>query len=220
MITSSADLFLNLGCASTGMPRPLSVTVTKPSAAEFDLDPGGVAGDRLVHGVVHDLGEEVVEALLVGAADIHARPAADRLQPLQHLDVGGGIGCPRRRPPSSGARPSHAAPRWRRISACRPPCRAWRTGPRTAWSCASRWKCLRTNHRSVWHGRRPFRSAIGARKNQSPQGLPLPNARQNAPNPCRTVRWGDTPCATRPVAIRFDDIRARDGLSSTPAPGA
>ena len=33
MITSSADLFLNLGCGSTGMPRPLSVTVTMPSAA-------------------------------------------------------------------------------------------------------------------------------------------------------------------------------------------
>ena len=33
MITSSADLFLNFGCGSTGMPRPLSVTVTKPSAS-------------------------------------------------------------------------------------------------------------------------------------------------------------------------------------------
>ena len=58
---------------------------------ELDLDPVGVAGDRLVHGIVHHLGEEVVHRLLVGAADIHARPAAHRLQPLQHLDVGGGI---------------------------------------------------------------------------------------------------------------------------------
>ena len=33
MISSSADLFLNLGCGSTGMPRPLSVTATKPSAS-------------------------------------------------------------------------------------------------------------------------------------------------------------------------------------------
>src|SRR5262249_24375009 len=33
MITSRADLFLNFGCGSTGIPRPLSVTVTKPSAS-------------------------------------------------------------------------------------------------------------------------------------------------------------------------------------------
>ncbi len=50
MMTSSADLVLNFGCGSTGMPRPLSVTVRKPSASEFHLDPGGVAGDGLVHG--------------------------------------------------------------------------------------------------------------------------------------------------------------------------
>ena len=63
---------------------------------ELDLDPVGVAGDRLVHGIVHHLGEEVMHRLLVGAADIHARPAADRLQPLQHLDVGGGVARRRR----------------------------------------------------------------------------------------------------------------------------
>ena len=55
---------------------------------ELDLDEVGVAGDRLVHGVVDHLGEEVVQRLLVGAADIHAGAAAHRLQPLQHLDVG------------------------------------------------------------------------------------------------------------------------------------
>ena len=52
----------------------------------------GVAGHRLVHGVVEHLGEEVVHRLLVGAADIHAGPPAHRLEPLQHLDIGGGIG--------------------------------------------------------------------------------------------------------------------------------
>ena len=56
-----------------------------------DLDPGGMARDRLVHGVVDDFGEEMVQRLFVGAADIHAGPAADGLEPLQHLDVGGGI---------------------------------------------------------------------------------------------------------------------------------
>ena len=55
------------------------------------VNPGGVAGDRLVHGVVHDLGEKMMEGLFIGAADIHAGAAADGLQPLQHLDVGGGI---------------------------------------------------------------------------------------------------------------------------------
>jgi hypothetical protein len=43
----------------------------------------------LVHGVVDHLGEEVMQRLLVRAADIHARPTTDGLQPLQHLDRGG-----------------------------------------------------------------------------------------------------------------------------------
>ncbi len=55
------------------------------------VDPGGMARHRLVHGVVHDFGEEMMQRLFIGAADIHAGPAADGLQPLQHLDVGGGI---------------------------------------------------------------------------------------------------------------------------------
>ena len=53
---------------------------------ELDLDEGRVAGDRLVHGIVEHFGEEVVQAGLVGAADIHAGAPAHRLQPLQHLD--------------------------------------------------------------------------------------------------------------------------------------
>ena len=92
MITSRADFFGNFGCGSTGMPRPLSVTAMKPSARELDLDEGRMAGQRLVHGVVDHLGEQVVQRLLVGAADIHAGPPAHRLQPLQHLDVLGGVG--------------------------------------------------------------------------------------------------------------------------------
>ena len=54
---------------------------------ELDLDPVGVAGDRLVHRVVDHFGEQVMQRLLVGAADIHAGAAAHRLQPFQHLDV-------------------------------------------------------------------------------------------------------------------------------------
>ena len=73
------------------MPRPLSVTVRKPSARQLDLDEGGVAGQRLVHRIVDHLGEQVMQRLLVGAADIHAGPPAHRLEPLQHLDVARGI---------------------------------------------------------------------------------------------------------------------------------
>ena len=58
---------------------------------ELDLDPGGVAGDRLVHGIVDHLGEEVMHGLLVGAADVHAGAAAHRLEALEDLDVGGGV---------------------------------------------------------------------------------------------------------------------------------
>jgi hypothetical protein len=50
-----------------------------------------VAGDRLVHRIVDDFGHQMMEPALVGAADIHPRPAANRLQSFQNLDVLGGI---------------------------------------------------------------------------------------------------------------------------------
>ena len=58
---------------------------------EFDLDEGGMAGNGLVHRVVDDFGEQMVQRLFVGAADIHARTAANRLQTFENLDVGGAI---------------------------------------------------------------------------------------------------------------------------------
>ena len=57
----------------------------------LDLDEGGVAGQRLVHRVVDHLGEQVMQRLLVGAADVHAGTPPHRLEPLQHLDVLGGV---------------------------------------------------------------------------------------------------------------------------------
>src|SRR3546814_17395917 len=39
---------------------------------QLDFDAAGVAGDRLVHRVVQDLGDEMVQGAFVGAADIHA----------------------------------------------------------------------------------------------------------------------------------------------------
>ena len=59
--------------------------------AEFDLDECGMARQRLVHGVVDDFGEQVMQRLLVGAADIHAGPAAHRLEAFEHLDIGRGV---------------------------------------------------------------------------------------------------------------------------------
>ena len=56
---------------------------------EIDIDEIGVTGNGLVHGIIDDFGEQMMQRALVGAANIHARTAANRLQPFQHLDVGG-----------------------------------------------------------------------------------------------------------------------------------
>jgi hypothetical protein len=53
---------------------------------ELDLDEARMSGDRLVHRIVDDLGEEMMHRLLVGAPDIHAGTAAHGLEPLEHLD--------------------------------------------------------------------------------------------------------------------------------------
>ena len=63
----------------------------KAVGAQFDLDERGMPGQRLVHGVVDDFGEQMMQRLFVGAADIHAGAAAYRLEPFEHLDIGRGI---------------------------------------------------------------------------------------------------------------------------------
>ena len=63
----------------------------KAVGLHLDFDPVGVAGERLVHGVVDHLGEQVMQRLLVGAADIHAGAAAHRLEAFEDLDVLGGV---------------------------------------------------------------------------------------------------------------------------------
>ena len=50
------------------------------------VDEGRVARDRFVHRVVDYFRENVMQRPLIGAADIHAGAAANRLQPLEHLD--------------------------------------------------------------------------------------------------------------------------------------
>ena len=54
---------------------------------ERDDDFLGEAGQRFVDGVVDDLVDHVMQArAVVGVADIHARPLAHGIEPLEHLD--------------------------------------------------------------------------------------------------------------------------------------
>src|SRR5262249_7534566 len=62
-----------------------------PVLVEGDLDAIGVAVDDLVDAVVDDLPEQVVVPGRVGPTDVHRGPLADRLQPLEDLDVAGAV---------------------------------------------------------------------------------------------------------------------------------
>ena len=69
------------------MPRPLSVTETRAVGVDRHRHRVGMAGQRLVDAVVDDLVDHVVQArAVVGIADIHAGPLANRLQALENLD--------------------------------------------------------------------------------------------------------------------------------------
>ena len=92
------------GIFGVGVDRDAAAVVGDGQAVagvERDLDAAGVAGDRLVHRIVDDLGGEVVEGAGVGPADVHAGAPADRLEPLEHLDRGRVVAVGRR---SSGRR--------------------------------------------------------------------------------------------------------------------
>ena len=52
-----------------------------------DVDASGVPTQRLVHRIIHDLVDQVVQAHLAGRADVHRRPQANRRQALQHGDI-------------------------------------------------------------------------------------------------------------------------------------
>src|SRR3954447_7448506 len=68
---------------STSVVNDAAATVLQ----QRDVDPGGVAGHRLVDGVVDDLVHEVVEAVETGAPDVHPGALPDGLQTLQNGDV-------------------------------------------------------------------------------------------------------------------------------------
>nr|BFF13907.1 hypothetical protein GCM10025699_52100 [Microbacterium flavescens] len=58
---------------------------------EQDVDRVAVPAERLVDRVVDDLPEAVHETAGVGAADVHARPLADRLEPLEDGQMTGRV---------------------------------------------------------------------------------------------------------------------------------
>ena len=91
MMTSAAETPSPLWM-SVGMPRPLSRTVQEPSGLSVTDHLGGVAGQRLVDGVVDDLVDHVVQAgAVIGVADIHARPLAHGVEALEDLDRFGAV---------------------------------------------------------------------------------------------------------------------------------
>ena len=54
-------------------------------------DVPAVARQRFIHGVVHDLIDQMVQTRHTGRADVHAGPLSDRLQPFEHLNLTGVI---------------------------------------------------------------------------------------------------------------------------------
>jgi hypothetical protein len=63
----------------------------RPVDVDRDVDLIAVAGQGLVDGVVDDLVNEMVQAGRAGGADVHRRPLAHGLEPLEHLDLVGGV---------------------------------------------------------------------------------------------------------------------------------
>ena len=51
-----------------------------------------MAGQGLIHSVVHHLVDEMVQASGAGGADVHPRPLAHRFQAFEHLDLFGAVG--------------------------------------------------------------------------------------------------------------------------------
>ena len=56
-----------------------------------DNDLVAVSGHGFVDGVVDDFVDKVMEAALVGAADVHAGATTDGLEAFEDLDIGGSV---------------------------------------------------------------------------------------------------------------------------------
>ncbi len=88
------DLDAGQAGARLGVDRDAAALVEDLDGAvgvQDHLDAVPRAGQGLVDRVVDDLPEAVHEALAVARADIHAGALADRLEPLQDLQVAGGV---------------------------------------------------------------------------------------------------------------------------------
>ena len=69
--------------------RDATAVVPHPDAAvgeQSHLDVVGVTSERLVHRVVHNLVDQVVESPLTGRADVHAGTLTDGLEALEYRD--------------------------------------------------------------------------------------------------------------------------------------
>jgi hypothetical protein len=61
---------------------------------QLDVDAIAIAGQRFVDRVVDDLVHHVMQArTVIGIADIHAGTFAHGIEPLEHLDGAGVVGC-------------------------------------------------------------------------------------------------------------------------------
>ena len=58
-----------------------------PVLPEHDVNLPAEAGQRLVHGVIHDFIDQMMQSAHIRRADIHARPLPHGLQALQHLNL-------------------------------------------------------------------------------------------------------------------------------------
>ena len=66
----------------------------RPVSREFDIDAICKARHGLVHRIVENLGKEMMQAMFIGAADIHGGAAAHGIEAFQNLDVVCGIARP------------------------------------------------------------------------------------------------------------------------------
>ncbi len=93
------DLDGRLALALDDVDRDAATVVDDAHAAvgeQRDDDLAGVAGQRLVDGVVDDLVDQVVQTALAGGADVHAGALADRVQAFENGDRAGVVGHGRR----------------------------------------------------------------------------------------------------------------------------
>ena len=93
MMTSAADT-PSSEWMSTGMPRPLSITVTASPWVEDHPDLVAIAFKGFIDRVIDELLHHVMQAgAIVGIANVHARTLAYRVQAAQYLDVLGVVRC-------------------------------------------------------------------------------------------------------------------------------